>query len=129
MKCCRHCDVNLIVGDNWTPSNKKYYNYICVPCSNVVKKKWEHKKQGVYGIFAVDKCLYVGESKRLDGRISQHKTYIKNPFSSRATQHELYISIAKYDNVQIKILEETPNHKEREKYWIEQLQPEFNGYV
>lgn len=33
-KFCRKCDKLLIIGENWTRSNQKQYNYICNFCSN-----------------------------------------------------------------------------------------------
>jgi hypothetical protein len=90
------------------------------------KRKYYKKKQGVYGIFSGDECLYVGESSQLIKRIADHKCCINNPKSSPKAEQQRYIRIAEYSNVGIKVLEETDNHKERELYWINKLSPTLN---
>jgi len=89
-------------------------------------KKHYYSKQGVYGIFSDENCLYVGESKRLNGRINDHKYWIRYPHKSM-NQDELYTSIANHSNIEIRILEECDNHKKREGYWINKLNPKYNG--
>jgi hypothetical protein len=108
-------------------ANKKYYPDYRQQ-KFIINDRWKEEKQGVYGIFSDDKCLYVGESSRLNQRMSNHRWGINNPINS-SLQSELYIRIAEYSNVDIKVLEETDNHKEREEYWINNLQPKYNSYV
>ena len=91
----------------------------------IVKKYKNSLGAGVYGIFADDKCLYIGESSTLRHRISTHYSGIKNP--TTGSKHKpLYEILSQYNNIEIKVLEETSNHKEREYYWIDQLKPKFN---
>lgn len=154
MKECRKCNVELVSGENINPNRIKNRDYICKPCSNVYNNKqyhtkdiiklavkkydrknkqilakkrdeWSRSKQGVYGIFSGETCLYVGESSRLLHRISHHKGNIKKP---KGIQKELYIRISRHDNVYFKVLEETKNHKEQEKVWIEYMNPLYNTY-
>jgi hypothetical protein len=80
---------------------------------------------GVYGIFVNNECFYVGESNTLRHRISTHYSRLKNP-KTGGKHKTLYENLSQYNNVEIKVLEETSNHKEREQYWITQLNPKFN---
>ena len=143
VKLCKHCGEEKPLTEYSKVLKGKYYNSSCKSCQVLYTKKyhkqnpekhinsikeWNNKKQGVYGIFSGDECLYVGESGKLLHRIASHKSRINN-LNCDSGQPELYIRIAEYDGVQIKILEETLQHKEREKYWINKLNPKFNGYV
>jgi hypothetical protein len=94
--------------------------------SYITKRKYHKKIQGVYSIYENLECLYVGESNQLTHRINIHKSLINNPESSR-TQKELYYKLQQHSNLEFKILEETPNHKEREQYWINKLKPKYNA--
>ena len=75
--------------------------------------------KGIYGIFrkADDKCMYVGQSKRLDERIYDHligKTQMFNKeqyYGKVLEEHDT-------DNIEYRL--------DREVYWIKQLNPEFN---
>ena len=40
MKKCRKCDVELVVGGNWTAGNAKNGNYLCRACNNAKRKAW-----------------------------------------------------------------------------------------
>tara|TARA_R110000782_G_C14458340_1_gene373109 strand:+ start:88 stop:486 length:399 start_codon:yes stop_codon:yes gene_type:complete len=92
----------------WKPGERKY-----IPKEIKFKDKWG---SGVYGIFESGKCLYVGESKVLALRINNHKSYYSN-LSDKLINHPAFI---------IGIIENTLNHKEREKYWIEKFNPLYN---
>jgi len=83
---------------------------------------------GVYGIFVNSECFYVGESNTLRHRISTHYSRLKNP-KTWGKQKILYENLSQYSNIEIKILEETLNHKEREQYWINQLNPKLNLFL
>ena len=111
---CRDCKYS---------KNKTYYKKD--PKKSYLKsKKWATKKQGVYGIFSGETCLYVGESGWLNKRIADHKSYSKNPLAS--PHPSLYIRISKHSNVEVRILEETPSHKEQEQVWIDYMCPLYN---
>ena len=140
---CIKCNVNLIADDNWRPSSQKYKVYKCNPCRTNTTKKWQKEnwerwqqkfneyinaKQGVYGIFSGDKCLYVGQSKVLNSRTNRHRNYFNTENKRGHHQPKLYEKLDKYENKEIRILEECTNHKEREKYWINKLRPLFNSY-
>ena len=86
--------------------------------------KWSKLKSGVYAIFENGKCLYVGETSRLNGRISDHKTWIKNP--SVSNNISFYNKLSNHKSYIIGVVEECSNHKEREKYWINKLKPLYN---
>ena len=84
---------------------------------------------GVYGI----KCLingkmYIGESKHPILRRGHHLGVAKSEGTLSSTNINLQEDIQKYgkDNFIFGIIEETDNHKEREKYWIDYYQPEYN---
>ena len=134
MKQCSKCRVDLVVGVN------VYKNqYKCKSCVREYRRKWDtsesgvksqkkwaNTKVGVYGIFSNNKCLYIGESSWLNKRLNIHKSCIKNPQIAPSSHIEMYYNLQQYTNIEFKILEETPNHKEREQYWINQLKPKYN---
>jgi hypothetical protein len=129
MEHCRKCDTELTPENNWYSSFAKCNNRICIKCANQYaaprSTKWRKTGKGVYGIFFDNKCLYVGESSKLNDRISQHKQYIKS--SIPHNKHSiLYSELKQYSDLEIKILENTNNHKEREQYWIQKLNPKYN---
>ena len=87
---------------------------------------WKWRKSGVYAIYEMGKCLYVGESTQLNKRISNHKYYLHNPEAKCQTPN-LYKSIRQHTNWIIGILEETDNHVEREQFYINKLKPLYNA--
>jgi protein-tyrosine phosphatase len=68
----------------------------------------------------------VGESSWLNKRINIHKSCTKNPKISPKSQRYLYNLFQQHDNIDIRILEETPNHKTQERIWIDYLNPLYN---
>ena len=86
---------------------------------------WKNKISGVYGIFENDICLYVGESKQINQRISMHKSRYKS--TKDVIQKELYENLRQHDHIEFRILEETDNHLEREKYYINKFKPYYNA--
>jgi len=110
--------------ENHLKNLKKYAN---TDKGKKVKDRYNSKLgSGVYGIFENSSVLYVGEASKLKRRIMQHKTCVNNPEIS--TNHkQLYYKLQQHINLEFKILEETPDHKEREKYWIEKLKPKYNA--
>ena len=136
MKQCGKCKVDLVEGENAFKNQ-----YKCKSCIRAYQSKWvktekgkasqrkyNTAKQGVYGIFDCVTCLYVGESIWLNKRIHVHKSWIKNPKSSSKTSRYLYDLLSKHKDITFKILEETPNHKEQERVWIEYMCPKYNKH-
>ena len=86
------------------------------------------KISGVYKITNnITGDFYIGSSCNIKYRWLSHKapsTWIRCPNS------RMYQDMAKYDlsNFKLDIIEETDNLKEREQYWIEQLNPTYNNY-
>jgi hypothetical protein len=106
---------------NYRENNKEYL----APKHHQCNKEWATKISGVYGIFN-NECLYVGESKRVNARLSDHKYYIHHPESKIHKNNPIYHLLSQHTHLEFRILEETPNHREREKYWINQLKPKYN---
>ena len=134
MKQCNGCNVDLIVGENAFKNQ-----YKCKSCMRAYQRKWSKteagkasqrkygtSKQGVYGIFSGQSCLYVGESSWLNKRINVHKSFTKNPKIAPKSQRYLYNLVSQHKDITFRILEETPNHKEQERIWIEYLCPLYN---
>jgi CMP-N-acetylneuraminic acid synthetase len=114
---CRECTRNAIKEWAKTPKGKKIkYHH---------SSKWRNAKQGIYGIFEDNKCLYVGESSSLKYRLSFHKSAIKNPLMVKY-QRELYYNLQQHLNIDFRILEETKRHKELEGYYIDIYKPLYN---
>ena len=84
---------------------------------------------GVYGIRClVNGKMYIGESKYPIKRRGHHLSIAKAESSLSSTNINLQEDLIKYgkNNFIFGIIEETFNHKEREKYWIDYYQPEYN---
>ena len=146
MKTCKTCSTEKPLTDYYTvksTNNSRYAMPDCKPCHTAKQRKWKknnpkkhyqhtrswkERGKGVYGIFSDNKCLYVGESGRLNGRINDHTHNINNP-KSYNLHYELYVKLNKYDNIEFRILEECDNHKERESYWIQKFHPAYNSSV
>ena len=105
-------------------NNKEFYK---TTKGKKITQKWYEKVKGVYGIFENGVCLYVGESGRINHRISVHKCCINNPSSARKKVQYLYYHLQNHSNVIFGVIEETDNHKEREKFWINKLNPLYNA--
>jgi hypothetical protein len=135
MKKCNKCKIELVEGLN------AYKNqYRCKPCTIEYRRvwdktstgkqsqqKWERLKQGVYQLISDNEVLYVGESSILNKRKHFHLSCIKNPDIAPKSHKTLYSKLSQYSHIIFSILEETPNHKEREQYWINELKPKYNG--
>ncbi len=120
MYTCRKCKDKF---SNLAPSMVKNQDYICSPCHKK-HNTWRYKLKGVYGIFSGETCLYIGESKQVNRRISDHKYGIKNPTGKK--QSSLWINLSRHKNIEFRILEVTVNHKEQEQVWIEYMTPLYN---
>ena len=82
------CSVDLIVGDNWTASMKRQYQYKCKACYSKIVGKYSRTEAGkssleklkckiqpgIYGVYNNDKLIYIGESNKPYNRKSQHFT-------------------------------------------------------
>jgi len=157
MKKCNKCletkPLNNLFFGNMKRS-KDGFNWICKQCQKADSKKryptikdrmkkqaveynrkqgnkYTHKFEskwgaGVYGIFENGKCLYVGESSKLARRIQYHKQNITH-LHPKAKPQNLYKNIQNHSNWVVGILEQTDNHKELEEYYINKLNPIYNG--
>ena len=99
-------------------------------CKAKYNKKWDMKLgKGVYGLFEGTKCLYIGESSRLNRRKYEHSAAIKNPQTvTNKCHHKLYDQLStNHTNIKWKILEQCDNHKERERYFIDMYNPIYNN--
>lgn len=83
----------------------------------------------ISGVYKITNTLtgdfYIGSSKNIMQRWADHKC---NARWTRYPNLRMYQDMTKYglDNFVFEVLEETDNRKEREQYWIEQLQPSYN---
>jgi len=76
---------------------------------------------GVYAVYSGDRCLYIGCSKQLYRRRFEHMG------GSYSNSNPLLREFTKSGGVtEFRILEECDNIQERETYYIQTLQPEFN---
>lgn len=86
----------------------------------------KNKISGIYKITnLVTGDFYIGSSKNIKRRWATHKcssTWISRPGV------KLYQAFIEYDlnNFSFEIIEETDNLREREQYWIDQLNPSYN---
>ena len=150
MKTCKKCKVEKPVNINNFSKQKTCkdgFNTICRECkktyykerarkkhlqnSNLnkiqLKKSFKNDNPGVYGVFENGVCLYIGESKHIRQRINQHKTCINNPHYKGAKKHSfLYSGLRIHNNIIFGALEQTPNHRERESFYINKYQPLYN---
>jgi hypothetical protein len=139
MKQCNKCKETKPVSEfsknktfkdglmHWCKKCKKQITNPSV--QSMLYKTWATKTKGVYGMFYNELSLYVGESSRLNARISKHKSFIKNPNIASPDQKYLYEALQQYPNVEIRIIEECDNHKDRELYWRQQLNPLYNPII
>ena len=130
-KVCPKCKIQTpLLSDYWV-------NGICWGCNDKIQKyknkqlllhrKWKYQNgAGVYGIFSNNINIYIGETSQLNKRISNHKSYIKNPNSSGLGLEPFYTELQKYKNIEFKILEKCKNHIERESFYIDKYQPKLN---
>ena len=137
-KKCKHCTLQYYQDnkqkvlqyykDNPEVSKKavsKYYQANKEKVQDTIKS-WRNDIQGVYSIWENGKCLYVGESRILKQRISQHKWLLKNP--EKAGSHSLlYYNLQQHTHLIFGIIEECDNHKERESVYINMYNPLYNN--
>ena len=135
-KACNECKVEKPFTSEYFSINKRIKSGLdgrCKNCKYKTTKKWLknplNRKPGVYGMFENGICLYVGESKDIPRRLSQHKSWIKNPkltLKQNNYRYKFYESLSKH-NIIFKILEKTDNHVEREQYYINKFKPIYNA--
>ena len=144
-KICNQCKEDLPIKNFYkAKSAPDGYQWACKQCQHkttkLANKNWyqkyklqiiKHNKEyaeqgkGVYGIFSNGVCLYIGESGGLVGRLNWHKSNINSPGLDK-TKKWRYDAISKHSNIVMGIIEETLNHKKRESYWINKLNPLYN---
>jgi hypothetical protein len=81
MKKCNKCDADLIVGENWTASSKKYYKYMCRDCVVKYGKVWEAEH-------TEERTVYQRVYQRAYQQVNQGKVNAKNA-KHRALKKEL----------------------------------------
>ena len=151
MKKCNKCHETKEL-DKFYPSMLKRSIYHCKKCHNKVsldnakkgkywlkhnknesaiksRAKYAFKIAGVYAIYENGECLYVGESKRVLHRWADHVSYKNNLNSKESKRNSLYSKLSQHQHIIFGVLEETPNHKEREQYWITKLKPKYNEKI
>jgi hypothetical protein len=94
-------------------------------------KNWKYKISGVYAIYDNNNTLlYIGQSKQLNGRISSHKSLIKNPAKASVDVQLFYYTLNQCKSVYFTTIEEcSPTTLlEREAHYITQLKPLLNKH-
>lgn len=85
---------------------------------------------GIYGIYNVDTLLYIGRSKDIKRRVSEHKRYINNEEKYRKSQVPLYYRIREIgvENISFETIEETTVNDmfKREEELIAEFKPLYN---
>ena len=80
MKRCKKCDVELVVGKNWTAGKMKGRNYICRPCASALNAKY--RKANLEKIKVSEVKYYKANREKVMARASKwHKA---NPEKSKA---------------------------------------------
>jgi len=132
VKTCRKCYIEKPYTEfHKGKRNPDGYQPYCKPCGYKIrnkssKKQWNKWGSGVYGIFENGECLYIGESSTLYRRLIQHKTGINNPKNYKFHTN-LYKKLQTHNYLIFGIIEETDNHVEREKFYIDMYKPVYNN--
>jgi hypothetical protein len=122
---CRQCTSEYNKSNSNKISQKKYNKS---EKGKTTLSKWVYQKQGIYEWYDGDISLYIGQSKRLNARISMHKALLKNPEIAPKSNYYLYPLLQQHQNPLIRIIEECSPEVllEREKYYINILKPKYN---
>ena len=87
----------------------------------------QNKVSGVYKITnTITGDFYIGSSRNIKKRWTNHKS---PSLWARHPNVKLYQAMVQFglNNFKFEILEETYNFREREQYWIDQLNPSYNN--
>lgn len=124
-------DTNELKQETKRGRPRKYSKNMSVKVQR--KKTYDYMKTtyiygGVYQIIAGGEVVYIGRSRRINCRMSKHRYYFNNPEKCNVkAQRKMYEDMrSKYDSIEVKVLELTENHKEREQYYINKLKPLYN---
>ena len=137
MKTCTKCKVNKPI-EEFKLRKDGYRNSWCQPCkqenarTSTIQKQWKEENRnsipsGVYMFTClINGKRYIGESNQPERRRKEHLYSITH--GDNMSNKEMKVDMLKYgkDKFKFEILELTPNHKERESYWINKLNPEYN---
>ena len=137
MKKCTKCKVEKPI-EAFKLRKDGYYNSWCQECkkensrTSYIQKQWKKKnivsiKPGVYMFTClVNGKRYIGESNKPERRRKEHLYSITH--GKHISNPTMKDDMLKYgiDKFKFEILELTHNHKEREKYWVNKLTPEYN---
>ena len=160
MKCCNKCNEEKPLSEFSNNKSKKDGKFVqCKECKKIIDKQhrldnpdyfhkyyknnkqlhlkrqhqWRTNKSAVYEIFSDNLCLYVGQSKGINGRWNNHKSCLKR--QSYADKHHkgtayLYPLLRSHSNVDFRIVEEaSPEALLRlEQHYIDELKPLYNTY-
>ena len=136
-KTCTKCTNKKLIN-NFRLRKDGYYSSWCNECmtkqnkTSPIQKQWLLKdnnsiKSGVYMFTClINNKRYIGESNQPARRRKEHLysiTHGNNSSNSMMKKDMLKYGI---DNFKFEILEETLDHKLREQYWINKINPEYN---
>ena len=138
MKKCSKCQETKELTE-FRMRKDGYRNSWCQDCkrencrTSPIQKQWLQNninsiQSGVYMFTClVNNKRYIGESNKPERRRKEHLYSISQ--GKRLSNPEMKEDMLKYgrDKFKFEILELTPNHKEREQYWINKLKPEYNA--
>jgi hypothetical protein len=110
---------------NISTKNSKIYNTLY---AKEVSYEWKYKFKGVYAIYEKGVCLYVGSSKRILDRWSQHISCINNPSKAPKSNQQLAKQLINHKHIIFGIIEVCNDYLEKEKQYINQLKPKYNLY-
>ena len=142
MKTCSKCKIEKPVSLEYFSKHKLTkdgFDSWCKKCrtkkNKINNSKYKHlrttnhmreyisKGKGVYGLFENGKCLYVGQSRGINGRWKNHRYLIKHPDK---TSVPLYQHLSKHNHIVFGIIEQCDNHVEQEQYFINKYKPLYN---
>ena len=126
-KQCKSCNESKQLDEFY--KSGKYYRSYCKLCHGDMMKYYQTKDKGGYGLFENKKCLYVGQSGRLNDRMNKHKTLMNNNdlVVHNPAQTYLYDALTKHKNVIVKVLEYTNDYINRELHYRIKLKPLYNA--
>jgi hypothetical protein len=137
MKKCTKCNIEKSI-ESFRTRKDGYRSSWCKDCmsencrTSLIQKQWKQNninsiQPGVYMFTClINNKRYVGESNKPMRRRNEHLYSITN--GNNISNPEMKKDMLQYGikNFKFEILESCNNHKEREKYWINELNPEYN---